>query len=239
MTETAEDLYLGREYARRHSDWHLADASGKAHDLAPAVSELLPRLPEHRLRLADIGAGCGGVLHEICCLVRNLAPEIEIYPEGYEISPAAVELAARSFPELTIHRKPFDSADGPFDAVLLADVLEHLENPWELLRKARSASRYLLIRQPLLESFSTFRHDNYRAQRHEWGHIGFFTYRSFLDMAAATGWSPVKIRLAAPWELGTARSSGGVAHRLLCRSNRPLASYFISGFYLNGLFEAR
>jgi hypothetical protein len=63
---------------------------------------------------------------------------------------------------------------------------------------------HLLRHQPLLESFSTFRHDAYRIQRDSWGHVAFFNYRSFCDMASATGWRPLRADLVAPWEMAGA-----------------------------------
>jgi hypothetical protein len=237
MTGPTARLYTDGEYARKHPAWHLPDAPAKAKDLTLGLAELLQRLPGERLRLADVGAGVGGVLHEVIEVVRKLDPEVHVDPVGFEISQQAVMAAGQLFPGLPIRCKFLEASDGPFDVVLLVDVLEHVENPWELLRTARATSRFLLVRQPLLECFSTFRHDNYSCQREEWGHIGFFTGRSFLDMAAATGWIPVKAGLIAPWELATSISRGGWPHRALCRLDRTIASYFLSGFYLNGLFE--
>ena len=238
MIGPARQLYTDGGYARKHPDWHLPDAPAKARDLAGGLAELLRRLPGKRLRLADVGAGVGGVLTEVVQVVRKLDPEVHVDPVGFEVSHQAVRTAQQLFPDLPMRCKILEASDGPFDVVLLVDVLEHVENPWELLRATRDTSRFLLLRQPLLENFSTFRHDNYLGQREQWGHIGFFTCRSFLDMAAATGWFPVKADLMAPWELATSGKRGGWPQRALCRLDRVSASYFLSGFYLTGLFES-
>ncbi|HMP00868.1 MAG TPA: methyltransferase domain-containing protein [Gemmatales bacterium] len=234
----ATELYLAGAYKSRHPDWHLADAPRKAADLQPGLDALLKEWNKQTLRLADVGAGTGGVLDQVLTRLRNAAPQLDIQGTGFEIAAEAVALGRQQFPHLDLREKSFTVDDGPFDAVMLVDVLEHLENPWALLREARAASSYLLVRQPLLENFSTFRHRNYRAERETWGHIGFFTYRSFLDLAAATGWQPVHIELRAPWELADAAPRRAWLQRLLVRLHREWASFFLAGFYLNGLFRA-
>ena len=118
-------------------------------------------------------------------------------------------------------------------------MLEHLENPWEMLRLARKVSRFLIVRQPLLDNFGLFRHDKYFAQRQGLGHIAFFNYRSFLDMSDATGWTPSTVSLAAPWEMGV---PGGVflpAKKLLRKAAPMAASFLLEGFYAIGLFASQ
>jgi len=229
--------YVSGEYFDKHEDWHLEDAPGKAQDLMLGLSSALRSSQNGSFRIADIGAGAGGVLVECIKALRLGAPDRQIEGVGFEISPQAVRIAKSNFPELDIRQKLFESGDGPFDVVIFADVLEHVENPWALMRNAARAARFMVIRQPLLENLSTFRSDNYKHQREEWGHIGFFTVRSFIDMAAATGWRPLQLSLQAPWELSGSSVRPSLLHRLLTRVNRPLASFIFSGFYLNGAFE--
>jgi hypothetical protein len=121
---------------------------------------------------------------------------------------------------------------------MLVDVLEHLENPWEMLRTVRTNSRYLVVRQPLEEGFPMFRHKSYARQRERLGHVGFFNWHSFLDMASATGWQPLEAKLLAPWELHCYRRHRPCLKSLLVRFNRPIMSHFISGFYMIGAFKA-
>lgn len=235
--KAAIERYVQGDYQAKHPNWHLADSAKKAADLQAALEAMLRDSPQKKWSIVDVGAGAGGVLDETIKRINAMDRGIEVQACGFEISPHAIALAAQRFPHLSMRQKFFEASDGPFDAVMFTDVLEHSENPWEMLRTAREAARYMLVRQPLLENFSTFRHDNYRNQREEWGHVGFFTYRFFLEMAAATGWTPLKVDLVAPWELATKDAKGGMIQRLMTKTNRAMASYFISGFYLNGVFR--
>jgi SAM-dependent methyltransferase len=233
----AVSLYTGDEYARQHPTWHLEDAPHKAANLMPGVRAILAKRPADVVRVADVGAGVGGVGVHLKRLAEAEFPGTRIDLTAFEISPEATRRARKLFPDLRIEQKFLTESDGPFDAVILADVLEHLENPWELLRTTRAASAHLLLNQPLLENFSTFRHADYRGQRETWGHIAFFNYRSFLDMALASGWRPLKADLVAPWEMAGATGGTGLVKRMLVRRARLMSSFFMSGFYLIGAFE--
>lgn len=85
-------------------------------------------------QLADLGCGCGMFLYKV---------QSEYDGVGMDDSPAAVEFCARRNVKVQIgtlpDRVPF--AEGQFDAVLLLDVLEHLDDDaasllaaWRLLR---------------------------------------------------------------------------------------------------------
>ncbi|MEM7035281.1 MAG: methyltransferase domain-containing protein [Chloroflexota bacterium] len=232
------EQYINNSYKHKHQDWHLGDAPFKAQDIMPGLLAAIKASNKNSIRIADIGAGAGGVLIEVIKLLNQAKASIEIEAIGFEVSPQAVEISRQQFPQLQMRQKFFEISDGPFDIILFVDVLEHVENPWEMLRLARKSSDFITVRQPLLENFSTFRHRNYEGQRNEWGHIGFFNYYSFLDMTNACGWKPLEITLAAQWELAAnINRSGSILHRALVNTNRIITSYLISGFYLNGTFE--
>jgi|GEM_PF-6008231 len=235
---SSTDLYISGNYGLQHQDWHLSDAPYKVEDLMPSLLIAANSVENNLFRIADIGAGVGGVLAECTQRITKAIKHLECEAVGFEISPFAVDIGRKLFPNIDLRQKTFESSDGPFDVLMFVDVLEHLENPWELLRIANKSSEYMIIRQPLLENFSTFRHNNYHNQREEWGHIAYFNYYSFMDMAYATGWKPIKVNLLANWELsGKEKKRASLFNRLIVKSNRVLASYLISGFYLNGIFK--
>jgi SAM-dependent methyltransferase len=232
-----KELYTEGKYAEQFPDWHLEGSAHKVEDLLPSVLALIDKRQLAEIRIADIGAGVGGVLSHLEKRLHDVRPGVTVRVVGYEISPYAVEAAKVNFPQLEMRQRSVSADDGPYDLALFADVLEHLENPWELLRDIRKAASHIAVRQPLIESFSTFRNRNYRHQRLHWGHISYFNYYSFLDLAEATGWKPLDIKLTAPWELAGNKPRSWL-HNLLTRMNRPMASHFMSGFYLCGTFEA-
>jgi SAM-dependent methyltransferase len=236
----ATDLYTSGDYGLKHQDWHLEDAPSKVDDIMPALLAVVESIQSDTVKIADVGAGTGGVVAEIVNQLAQIDTNLTVDATGFEISPVAIQTGREIFPDLDLREKFFEPSDGPFDVVLFVDVLEHLENPWEMLRIAHDASEYMIVRQPLLDNFSTFRHDNYCDQREHWGHINYFNYRSFIDMAKATGWKPLKVDLLASWELTENKNKGqqvSPLHSLVTGAARLMASYFISGFYLNAAFQ--
>ena len=208
----------------------------KARDLCDPIRAVISQITSGKrastLRLADVGAGVGLVLTELVAMIRARWPEIAVVPTAFEISPEAAATARARNPTLDVRQKLLVPEDGPFDAAMLVDVLEHVENPWELLRTVRSASEYLVVRQPLQGNFSRFRHDNYGDQRRQWGHIGFFNYRSFVDMAAACGWQPLHLKLLAPWELATDHPRrGSLSGRVLLKTE-PCYGFIFCRWFL-------
>jgi SAM-dependent methyltransferase len=235
-TKSALQQYTDGDYANRHPDWHVNDAPNKAADMLPGLLAIADDLKTSSIRVADVGAGVGGVVIDLKKRLEAARPGCSMEIVAFEIAPECVSRARELFPNLDMRQKLLEASDGPFDVILFADVLEHVENPWELLRTARAATKYILVRQPLLESFSTFRHNNYRNQFNEWGHIFFFNHRSFLEICRQSGWHPLKIDLVAPWELHPP-ARPNIIKRSLLRMNRLMCSYFMSGFYLNGAFK--
>jgi hypothetical protein len=230
-------IYTDGAYAQQHPDWHLGDAPTKAADVIKGVRAVANALGGKKIVLADVGAGVGGVLEELMKMLGGQTPAVEIEPIAFEISEQASAEARRRFPGIDVRQKFLDRTDGPFDATMFVDVLEHVENPWELLRTAHAVSKYLIVRQPLLGNFSRFRHDNYRDQRLTWGHISLFNSRSFADMTTATGWKPLEIEVLAPWELAGHSGRAGVLSKMMLRMSRAMASFFVDGFYLVGAYE--
>jgi SAM-dependent methyltransferase len=237
MTE-AVNLYLSGKYGLQHDTWHIHDAANKVKDILPAMFSIIDGLDRQKLRIADVGSGAGGVSANLIERLSQIKPDVALNVTGFEISSYAIEIGRNMFPGLDLKQKFFEASDGPFDIVLFVDVLEHLENPWQMLRLARETSEFMVVRQPLLDNFSTFRHNNYKNQRETWGHISYFNYQSFLDMAQSTGWEPVKTDLVASWELAeNIGQKPSPANALMTKLNRTLASFLLSGFYLNGAFR--
>jgi hypothetical protein len=235
--ESAVGLYTDGKYAQDHPTWHLEDAPTKAGNMMPGLRAVIKKLSGDTLRIADVGAGVGGVGINLKKMVQEEFPNLKVELSAFEIAGDAVKRGRELFPDLVFHQKFLEKSDGPFDAVVLADVLEHLENPWELLRICRAASSHLLVNQPLLENYGTFKHNAYQNQRDQWGHIAFFNYRSFNDMALATGWKPLCTSLLAPWEHFGRKGKASFIKRIFVSRARVTSSFFISGFYLSGAFE--
>ncbi|MEA2438227.1 MAG: hypothetical protein QOF65_2783, partial [Thermoleophilaceae bacterium] len=134
-------------YARggeRHAAWRELGAKGKADHVASLC--------------ASAGLGSGTVL-EIGCGDGSLLAELSSRGfggslSGFDISPAAVELAeGRGVPRVAslavFDGKSLPVADRSFDLGVLSHVLEHVPEPLPLLREAARACRALIVEVPL------------------------------------------------------------------------------------------
>ena len=230
-------LYTSEEYISKFPDWHLDRAPGKTSDVLPFVLPIVSTSKKGEIKIADVGAGVGGVLNLIVKGIEAEHPQIRVLPSAFEISSHAVEVGTELYPNISFIQRSISEQDGPFDILMFIDVLEHIENPWQILREASMVADYMIIRQPLLENFSTFRHKNYEKQRVTFGHISYFNYYSFLDMATACGWKQHATKLLPFWELGTSTMKSSRVRKLLVRLSPKFSSYFLAPFYLVGSFE--
>lgn len=112
---------------------------------AYAPMDLIALIPEGAQSILDVGAGPGGVgrvLRE-----RGFAGHlVAIEPVTERIAPNA-----ECYNELHAGHIEDYRTEQRFDAILLADVLEHLHDPWQALRSLRgllSATGLLLVQVP-------------------------------------------------------------------------------------------
>jgi glycosyltransferase involved in cell wall biosynthesis len=118
-------------------------------------SDLLERIPLDAAIVLDVGCGAGS----LGAAYRRLNPRARLL--GIDQDPAAAEIAARRLDEVAVvdveyDPLPFD-LDRPIDCIVYGDVLEHLRDPWSLLRHhiaALSDEGTILICVPNLEHWS-------------------------------------------------------------------------------------
>lgn len=91
--------------------------------------EVMAMIPATASRILDVGCGAGA-------LGGRLKAERPVEVIGVEMDPAAAEAAGRVLDRVhpgDIETLTLPYAAGSFDGIILADVLEHLRDPWGLL----------------------------------------------------------------------------------------------------------
>jgi SAM-dependent methyltransferase len=158
--------------------------------------ELTRRLPGGRLRILDAGCGAGGAIG----LARRRNPGWEVV--GIERNP---NLAARARErcdrvlegDLTRILPELETDGERFDALVFADVLEHLADPIAALSQARrvaSEAARLLVSVPnaghlsIARDLLLGRHDPVPAGLCDAGHLRWFTRASLKEALAEAGW---------------------------------------------------
>jgi SAM-dependent methyltransferase len=174
-------------------DGHVIHARAGVHaELEAMFRATIPR----PARVLDVGAGAG-------------AFSARLAEAGYEV--VACDLDATQWSVASV---PFVHADlngdfgpdvgGPFDAACCIEVIEHVENPWHLLRQLASVVRpagRLLLSTPNVTSFlsrlsflRTGRPHQFDERDLEYGHINPVTSFEVRLIARSTGWRLVQER---------------------------------------------
>jgi SAM-dependent methyltransferase len=156
-----------------------------------ARTEIEPLLPPNAARILEIGCGAGGTM-------RWLRGRRTIqYAVGIEIEPRQAELAADAFDlVLTGNAEALDVPPGGFDLIIILDVLEHLVDPWAMVRRLHSA---LNMGGVIIASIPNVGHYSVAIPllkgRWEYGdfglldrtHLRFFTKRTAFDLMTRPG----------------------------------------------------
>jgi SAM-dependent methyltransferase len=232
----SDSFYQGDDYQKLHPDWHAEDGPGKAKDIWHGMLDALGQ--NSRLRICEVGCGTGAILAGLSQLFANERPSVQLELVGMDIAPYAIEAGRKMFPSLDLRSQNFLDTPEHFDVILFCDVLEHLENPFEFLRKARSVGQHMVVRQPLQGDLGVYRLNSYPKLIEGLGHIQYFNSRSFPAICAQTGWLASDLRLVAPWDMHTFKGRRSLAKTSIAKLVSPSwMSFLTSGYYLNGSFR--
>jgi 2-polyprenyl-3-methyl-5-hydroxy-6-metoxy-1,4-benzoquinol methylase len=144
-------------------------------------ADVLGRIPPDATLFLDVGCASGRFGEAI----KELRPDSSVH--GIELDPGAIELASKRIDrifELDLN-DPLPELEGPYHCITCCDVLEHVADPWRLLR---SLTAQLAPGGQLLASIPNLRFLpvlfdlvwNGRFTYREWGvldatHLRFFT----------------------------------------------------------------
>jgi 2-polyprenyl-3-methyl-5-hydroxy-6-metoxy-1,4-benzoquinol methylase len=145
----------------------------------------------------EVGCGEGGFARTL----RAARPGSKLEIVGLEASESAGEIASNVLDRLVIGNAEQVELDyeNYFDCVVFADVLEHLVDPWKMLRRART---FLRGNGTIVASIPNAQHWSVlvdlirgRWEYAQYGimdstHLRFFTKRSIRHLFVSTGFTP-------------------------------------------------
>jgi SAM-dependent methyltransferase len=146
-----DDALVSAMYSPEYIDQHYGEGDASAEigreldETARAAARLRPAA-----RLLDVGCGAGRFL--------TAARDAGLRVEGHELLASVARLAADAT-GLPVHSGPLEAISGHYDVVHLADVVEHVTHPLDLLRAARERladSGMLIARGPLEQQTNLF-----------------------------------------------------------------------------------
>lgn len=171
----SEELYKQGGYLKLNPTWDVAHCPWKA-------KQVIRMLQKHNIvpaTICEVGCGSGEILNQ---LQQQSIHDCVFW--GYEISPQAFDLCQTRIKE-NLHFKLKDILEEDevfFDLILLMDVIEHIENYFDFLRKIKSKSHYKVLHIPLdLTVLGVLLNSQLKA-RNAVGHIHYFSKDIALQM---------------------------------------------------------
>jgi 2-polyprenyl-3-methyl-5-hydroxy-6-metoxy-1,4-benzoquinol methylase len=155
--------------------------------------DLVEMLPRPLGRVLDVGCGAGTVARQLRAEGAERVVGIEIDRDAAEAAKDACDQVLVSSVEAAL-----DELEGPFDTIVAYDVLEHLVDPWLILRRLREITapggrlqvsvpnaRHLSLALDLLFR-GTFGYTDF-AHR-DITHLRWFTRKDIVAAVAEAGW---------------------------------------------------
>lgn len=180
----------------------MADAFNRSYTgrRADVVGALLHAIPKPK-RVLDVGCATGEVGRYLKDTTGARVEGVEMMPDMAEVASAQLD---RVYGKTVEQFLASDEATGPYDAVILADVLEHTQDPWAILRQFAgmlSPEGRIVISLPNIRHWSTLYHLGVRG---EWPyndrgifdrtHLRWFTHKNMVDLIQGAGLKIVDTR---------------------------------------------
>jgi 2-polyprenyl-3-methyl-5-hydroxy-6-metoxy-1,4-benzoquinol methylase len=182
--------------------------------------DVLPFIPAGARTVFDVGCSFGG----FGASLKRARPTTEVW--GLEPHEDAAAVAATRLDRVIHGVFPDDAPEREFDCVVFNDVLEHLLEPWDALREARTmlaaggvvvasipnVRHYSVVVPLLLKGRFTYRDSGIMDRTH----LRFFTRSTMVELFEATGF---RIEQVAPSRLSP-RTDGELARVLAVLGRR-------------------
>jgi hypothetical protein len=177
--------YNDGDYLQQNPSWHCEDSGWK-------VQQVVKMLQKRQLpigNVCEIGCGAGEILKEL-----HDSLDSTIRYVGYEISPQAHEISkSKQTDRLRFELKDVAvERDIRFDLMLVMDVIEHVENPFDFLPSLKAKSAFTILHIPLdLSAQAVLRGTPLLRARETVGHVHYFTKDLALRLLTETGYEIV------------------------------------------------
>jgi hypothetical protein len=224
------DLYIQGKYLENNPSWHIEDSAWKADN----ILKIVEKNHLNYKTICEVGCGAGEILNQ---LYNKTDQNISFW--GYEISPQAFNICKEKQKDRLVYLKKdiLNEKDVYYDILLLIDVLEHVENYFDFIRKLREKAVYKIFHIPLdISVQSVLRVSPILGRRKSVGHIHYFTKETALETLNDCGYQIIdyfftsgSIDLA---RKGLKAKLLKISRKAMYSINKDLAARVLGGFSL-------
>lgn len=185
-----QDIYVSDHYAELNPTWHEEDSPWKARQIEEIIKKNGLRFDS----LCEVGCGTG----EILLNLSRAFPKVRF--SGYEISPHAYQRAKmKEKSNVSFHlSNVLEEEDAKHDVVVIADVIEHVEDYVSFIKGLRGCGRYKIFHIPLdLSVQSLLRAWPILNLRANVGHLHYFFKDTALSTLKDCGYSVIDYKYTA------------------------------------------
>ena len=177
---SSNDIYIDGTYLAKNPTWGIEDAPYKA----AIIGNLLSKNKISPNEIIEVGCGSGAILSSLHSQWNNA-----ISYQGYDISPQAIAMAKKTNPaSIQFFNEDFTKKEIHTDALLMIDVIEHVDNYYEFLANLKSRAKHFVFHIPLDLSCRTILKPHVLFQQRESvGHIQYFSKEMVLWMLRDKG----------------------------------------------------
>ena len=169
MKVSSNEMYVSGAYFSNNPDWDIADACWKT----DVIIGLLKKNKLSPKQVIEVGCGAGENLVKLLKKDSNIEKL-----QGYDISPQAIDLAAKKTSEkISFYNEDVAAKENVHtDLMLVIDVVEHVDDYYGFLRKLKVKSDWFVFHIPLdLSCRTVLKPHVLLQQRQSVGHIHYYT----------------------------------------------------------------
>lgn len=169
--------YNDGSYLKQNENWHAEDSEWKYRQFKEYLTS------SDFKSVADIGCGAGVVLN----LINNEFDGKEL--TGYDISDNVEKFWEGIDPKITFYNEDFFTFnEEQYDVIVSLDVLEHVENYYEFIKKIRGRGKHFIFHVPLDMFVLASLTNNYRRKKDELGHLHYYDKNTILEVFKDCGY---------------------------------------------------
>lgn len=178
-----ESRYLDGSYIELNPEWDRLDAEWKAGQ----VRKILERNGLNPQSIVEVGCGSGDILRHL----RGAYNGVKLV--GYDISPQAQAFWHDDSEDIDFYLEDFHQKNVSFyDVLLMADVFEHVRDPFSFLEQSKHHAKHFVFHIPLdLSAQSVARGKPLLHARRIVGHLNSYTKDLALETLSDCGFKIV------------------------------------------------